>query len=80
LDKAYALRIAQPFRDETAKNLSGFSSFTYLGSERFGPDHLIFDDTLIQAVFYELRSARRTIYYTFRFDNVGRVAYIGTDE
>jgi CubicO group peptidase (beta-lactamase class C family) len=80
LTASYAPRISADFRKQTAENLKGLKSFSYLAAEAIGEDHFVLDPTLIRAIHYKLVTGDRTVYYTFRLDKYGKVGFIVVTE
>ena len=80
LSPSYRPRISDAIRKEIAANLKDLQSFSFLAKEKIGTDHFVLDKTLVTARHYRLKSAKKTIYYTFRLDENGKVGFIVADQ
>lgn len=80
LAASFRPKVPASLREQTANNLKAFKSFSFLGKEKLGAEHFLLDSNIIEAVFYKMVTSNRNVYYTFRLDKNGKVAFILTDE
>ncbi len=80
LTAEYAPRITPEFRESTASNLTSLLTFEFLGRERIGDDHFIFDRSLTEARYFKMSTGNRTHYYHFRCRDDGKFGAIFSEE